>query len=86
MNKIEYDSAMTLSENGILLFGELVQKEYLDECGKKYFLTKGFNYYYLYQKSIYNDSYATVATGMKAIKEYIKSMNLQGVNDDNNKN
>ena len=86
MKKIEYDSAMTLSENGILLFGELVQKEYLDDYGKEYFLTKGLNFYYLYQKSIYNDSHTTVATGRKAIKEYIKSMNLQEVNDDNNKN
>lgn len=85
MRKIEYDNVMTLSEKGILLFGELVQKEFIDEYDRKYFLTKGFNFYYLYQKSTYNNLYATVATGIKAIKEYIKSMNLQEVIDDNDK-
>lgn len=80
-----YASPLTLSEQGLLLFDEVVQKTFLDEFDNEYFLTKGFNLYYLYKKSVYNNSYNMVATGKKHIKNYIKSMNLQEVLNDNNK-
>lgn len=79
MNEIKHDNVMTL-------FDEVVEKKFLNEYDKEYYLTKGFNCYYLYEKSIYGNSYNTIATGMKAIKQYIKRMNLSEVVYDNNRN
>lgn len=60
------------------LFNEEILKEYKDEYGNHYYMTKGFNYYYLY-KLQYSNGYVEVAIGKPKIEKYIKENNLMEV-------
>lgn len=62
------------------LFGEKITKNYVDEYDREYTATKdckGRNT--LYKKSCYGGNYATVAKGLKNIKEYVKTNELKEV-------
>ena len=62
------------------LFGEEIQKNYVDEYDRIFITTKDFKgRHTLYQKSCYGGNYATVTKGQKNIKEYVKTNELREV-------